>query len=74
MSKLGGPYRRTDRLASLGRLAAGVAHEVRLVFVTGGAYTEDARAFVERDDVRCLAKPFRMSEVRALVASVVNSD
>lgn len=46
----------------------------RLVFVTGGAYTEDARAFVERDDVRCLEKPFRVSEVQALVASVVSSD
>jgi len=39
----------------------------RIVFLTGGAYTAAAQAFVERDDVVCLTKPFSVAEVRALV-------
>ncbi|MFT4703493.1 MAG: signal transduction histidine kinase [Bradymonadia bacterium] len=31
----------------------------RIVFVTGGAYTQDARAFIRDNDVTLLEKPFR---------------
>lgn len=42
----------------------------RMVFVTGGAYTPDARAFFEQVPDRFLTKPFRPSQLLALVDSV----
>ena len=29
-----------------------------MVFFSGGAYTEDARAFLDREGIECLEKPF----------------
>lgn len=38
------------------------------VFMTGGAFTSKARAFLEETPVLCLEKPFELREVRQLVA------
>jgi FixJ family two-component response regulator len=48
--------------------------EERLVFTTGGAYTERARRFVEERALKTLHKPFQRDDVlkaveRALAAS-----
>jgi len=42
----------------------------RMVFLTGGAFTERARAFVEQGDVRVLEKPVDADALRALVAEI----
>jgi signal transduction histidine kinase/ActR/RegA family two-component response regulator len=39
----------------------------RMVFITGGAFTAPARAFLERGDVRRLEKPFDGASLRKLV-------
>ncbi|MCB9674351.1 MAG: response regulator [Alphaproteobacteria bacterium] len=44
----------------------------RFLFMTGGAYTEEARRFVDRDDIRCISKPFRVAEVRGIVAGLLD--
>jgi PAS domain S-box-containing protein len=43
----------------------------RTVFMTGGAFTPRAQAFVERYPTRLLQKPFRMSDVHDAVARIV---
>lgn len=39
----------------------------RALFITGGAYTEEARAFLDRAGIRCLRKPFRVADVRRVL-------
>jgi signal transduction histidine kinase len=39
----------------------------RFVFMTGGAFTSDARTFIEQTDVICLEKPFELAQIRDLV-------
>jgi signal transduction histidine kinase/ActR/RegA family two-component response regulator len=39
----------------------------RMLFITGGAVTDEARAFVDRDDVRVLFKPVTSGEIREAV-------
>lgn len=43
----------------------------RVVFMTGGAFTDRDRRFLDRRRDRHLAKPFRLDEVRALVRSAM---
>jgi PAS domain S-box-containing protein len=50
-------------------VADGRGLERRLLFATGGAFTQEASAFLDRVDVRVLHKPFRLADVRALVAA-----
>ncbi|MEZ4320524.1 MAG: ATP-binding protein [Myxococcota bacterium] len=45
----------------------------RMLFVTGGAYTEAARAFVDRSDITCIMKPFRVTEVREQVDRILEA-
>jgi signal transduction histidine kinase/ActR/RegA family two-component response regulator len=45
----------------------------RLVFITGGAFTPEARAYVERAGNRCLEKPFVNEALRATVRAVVGA-
>jgi len=42
------------------------------VFITGGVYTPEARAFVERDDVVCLAKPFTMAQLQRQIEALLD--
>jgi signal transduction histidine kinase len=42
-------------------------YEQRLIFMTGGAFTPEASEFLRRVDNRCLAKPFGLDQVLALV-------
>jgi two-component system cell cycle sensor histidine kinase/response regulator CckA len=42
----------------------------RFVFTTAGAYTQQARAFLDQVGARCLNKPFDAGEIRAVVASL----
>jgi len=44
--------------------------EQRIVFITGGAFTEQAAAFIDSIDNPKLSKPFDAGEVRALVRSL----
>jgi signal transduction histidine kinase/CheY-like chemotaxis protein len=44
----------------------------RFVFVTGGAYTPEARRFVERVPNVVLEKPFRMGELRRIIDGVLS--
>ena len=39
----------------------------RFVFVTGGAFTERSRAFLERTQVACVEKPFEPARLREVV-------
>jgi signal transduction histidine kinase len=39
----------------------------RFVFMTGGAFTRKARAFLKKTRLTCLEKPFELSEIRELV-------
>jgi len=43
----------------------------RMIFLTGGAFTPRARAFLDDIPNHCIEKPFDPQELRALVASVV---
>jgi CheY-like chemotaxis protein len=45
----------------------------RLVFMTGGAFTERAREFLDRTRAPCVEKPFDMERLRALVAERIGS-
>ena len=54
--------------ALLARRAPEVAD--RMVFMTGGAFTAAARAFLESVSNRCLEKPFATAELRAAIAAV----
>jgi PAS domain S-box-containing protein len=40
----------------------------RIVFLTGGAFTPDAREFLDRETVTCVEKPFELQGIRALLA------
>lgn len=40
----------------------------RFVFMTGGAFTAEARDFLERHEVECLEKPFELGQIREMVA------
>jgi DNA-binding response OmpR family regulator len=44
--------------------------EERIVFITGGAFTEHTAKFVDAIDNPKLGKPFQAGEVRALVQSM----
>ena len=46
----------------------------RVVFMTGGAFTDRDRRFLDEHRDRHLAKPFRLEEVRALVRASVDPD
>lgn len=43
----------------------------RFLFMTGGAFTEASRAFVEREASRVLVKPFRLRELHEALATVL---
>jgi hypothetical protein len=43
----------------------------RMVFVTGGAFTEAAEDFLERVDVRRMDKPFEPRALQAVVRALV---
>jgi DNA-binding response OmpR family regulator len=42
----------------------------RFVFLTGGAYSEESRAFLERPGVRYIKKPFDLTALRAVVEAI----
>jgi len=42
------------------------------VFLTGGAVTPDAEAFLARPDVRALTKPVNLAELSGLLESVAD--
>ena len=44
----------------------------RMLFITGGAFTAQARAFAERMGERVVAKPFDVRALRAAVASLLD--
>ncbi len=46
----------------------------RMIFLTGGAFTADAQAFLERGDVRHLDKPFDVRQLRSLVRASVERE
>ena len=46
----------------------------RLVFITGGVFTERARTFLERVDNPLIEKPFDVREMKALVRAKVRAD
>ena len=43
----------------------------RVVFITGGAFTQGARSFLDRVPNRRLDKPFNARELRALVNELI---
>ena len=43
------------------------AYARRVVFLTGGAFTMDAREFLDKTANACMEKPFKMESLRALV-------
>jgi len=51
--------------AALARVAPDQAG--RLIFMTGGAFTEAAQAFEERNRGRCLQKPFDLQQLRSVL-------
>jgi DNA-binding NtrC family response regulator len=46
----------------------------KFVFMTGGAFTDDARDFLESYQGRRLEKPFNVRQVEELLGSVIGSD
>ena len=46
--------------------------EAKLVFMTGGAFTDRARAFLTSVSNRCLEKPFKIQEVEDLLAALLD--
>ncbi len=62
------PITGMELYATLRERAPAVA--ARMVFVTGGAYTPDARAFFEHASGRILTKPFRPAQLLALVDAI----
>ncbi len=58
-----------DVHAAFARLDPGLAG--RVVFLTGGAFTEEARAFFERVPNERLSKPFDLAALRATCARVI---
>ncbi len=55
-----------DLHAALAREAPELAR--RMIFLSGGAYTEEAREFLDREGVECVEKPFDLDALRAIVA------
>ncbi|MCE9577260.1 MAG: response regulator [Deltaproteobacteria bacterium] len=45
----------------------------RMLFVSGGAVTADAEAFLSRADIRCVMKPFTRAELAAAIEAIVAS-
>jgi PAS domain S-box-containing protein len=62
------PITGMELYASLRERAPATA--ARMVFMTGGAYTPDARAFFDQVPDRFITKPFRPAQLLALVDSV----
>lgn len=61
-----------DRVLEAARtLRPGIAD--RIVFMTGGAFTPDARSFLDGSDRPVISKPFDIPALRALVESVAAS-
>jgi two-component system, NtrC family, sensor kinase len=60
-----------DLYEALGQIAPD--QQRRIVFLTGGAFTERARSFLETVDNRFLMKPFDASTLLRLVAEAVAS-
>ncbi len=48
------------------------AHADRMIVMTGGAFTPDARAFLDQVDLPVLEKPFRPREVRELIGALTD--
>ncbi len=61
-----------DLFEELSRVAPEQA--ARMVFMTGGAFTERARAFLERVQNPRLEKPFSIQNLRLIIRSVLASD
>jgi len=51
-------------------VAAGDPHARRMLFLTGGAFTAPARAFLDATGADCLEKPFELDALRAGIARV----
>ena len=51
-------------------VAAGDPHARRMLFLTGGAFTASARAFLDASGADCLEKPFELDALRAGIARV----
>ncbi len=47
--------------------------EARVIFLTGGAFTPRARAFLDEIDNPVLQKPFRLAKVRDTVAALIDA-
>ncbi|MCU0636750.1 MAG: response regulator, partial [Gemmatimonadaceae bacterium] len=58
-----------ERLMARGPVAAS-----RMLFITGGAVTDETRAFVEREDVQVLFKPVTAREMREAVRAMLASE
>jgi signal transduction histidine kinase len=52
-------------------VALDAAQAQRMIFMTGDAFTEVARAFVSTTTNRCIDKPFEPRQLRALIAEAV---
>jgi hypothetical protein len=57
-----------DLYAEVVRVAPHMAG--RMAFMTGGAFTPRARAFLESVSNPCLEKPIEMAKLRGLIAKV----
>jgi len=57
-----------DLHAALADLAP--EQRARMVFLTGGATNDRARAFLARPDIRHLEKPLELPELEAVIADV----
>jgi signal transduction histidine kinase/ActR/RegA family two-component response regulator len=52
-------------------VAAGDPHAGRMLFLSGGAFTASARAFLETTGARCLEKPFEVAALRGTLARLL---
>jgi DNA-binding NtrC family response regulator len=41
----------------------------RFIFITGGAFSAEARGFLEQEGVSCLHKPFKVDHLLELIES-----
>ena len=57
-----------DLSDELGRSFPGQA--ARMIFITGGAFTDRARTFLERSSQPCLDKPFELPQIRAVIGEM----
>jgi hypothetical protein len=44
-----------------------------MIFLTGGAFTPAARAFLEDERVVCVEKPFELATIRAALARAMKA-